>query len=216
MDRTRLRSARWLAGLFIFALLTLPAGCGWMALLTYAVSPDDVPADFKDLQDRRIVVVCRPVVELQFADSTVPRDLTRLVGAKMREKVRKIDLVDEREVSEWVDENTWQKFTEVGKALKADTVIGIELEHFSLLQGPTLYQGNANVRIVIYDMRSGGRQVYEKGMPQVLYPTHTPIPSSETNEGEFRRKFLDVLAERVARHFYAHDSRVDFATDANL
>jgi hypothetical protein len=216
MDRTRWRSGRWLAGLFLFSALALPTGCGWIALATYMVSPDDVPADFKDLQDRRIVVVCRPVVELQFADSTVPRDLTRLVGAKLHEKVRKIDLVDEREVSEWVDENTWQKFTEVGKALKADTVIGIELEHFALQQGPTLYQGNANVRIVVYDMKNGGRQVYEKGMPQVLYPTHTPIPSSETSEGEFRRKFLDVLAERVARHFYSHDSRVDFATDANL
>jgi hypothetical protein len=216
MDRTRLRSAHFLVGLVLFVALILPAGCGWMALTMYNLNPDDVPAEFKDLKDRRVVVVCRPVVELQFADSTVPRDLTRQVGGLLHEKVRKLDLVDEREVSEWVDENTWQKFTEVGKALKADTVIGIELEHFTLQQGPTLFQGNANVRIVVYDMRSGGRQVYEKSLPQVLYPTHTPIPSSETSEGEFRRKFLGVLAERIGRHFYSHDSRVDFATDANL
>ncbi len=118
MDRTRLRSVRLFVGLLLLILLSLPTGCGWLALATYKVTPDDVPAEFKDLKDRRIVVVCRPVVELQFADSTVPRDLTRMVGAKMHEKVRKIDLVDEREVSEWVDENTWQKFTEVGKALE--------------------------------------------------------------------------------------------------
>ncbi len=83
-------------------------------------------------------------------------------------------------------------------------------------EGPTLFQGNANVRIVVYDMKNGGRQVYEKNLPQLVYPTHTPIPSSEISEGEFRRKFLDVMAERIGRHFYSHDSRVDFGTDANL
>ena len=73
---------------------------------------------------------------LQFADSTVPRDLVRQVGERLTKKVKKIKVVDEREVSEWTDENSWQKFTEVGKALKADMVVGIELERFSLQQGP--------------------------------------------------------------------------------
>ncbi len=130
--------------------------------------------------------------------------------------MRKIKVVDEREVSEWTDENSWQKFVEVGKALKADMVVGIELERFSLQQGPTLFQGNAGLRLVVYDMQNGGRQVYEQSLPRVLFPPNTPIPSTDKSEAEFRRQFLTVLAEQVARHFYAHDSREDFATDANL
>jgi ABC-type uncharacterized transport system auxiliary subunit len=216
MDRIRTRAAFLFAALMSLVLLAAPTGCGWLALAMYAVTPDDVPAKFKDLQEKRVVVVCRPVAELQFADSAVPRDLTRQVGILLKQKVRKIDLVDEREVSEWADENSWQKFTEVGKALKADMVVGIELEHFTLQQGPTLFQGHANIRVVVNDMQSGGRQVYEASLPQVTFPTHTPVPSSEKSEAEFRGLFIKVLAEQIGRHFYPHDSRVDFATDANL
>ena len=125
-------------------------------------------------------------------------------------------MIEEREVSQWTDENTWQRFTEVGKALKADVVVGVELERFTLYQGPTLFQGNATVRVVVYDMENGGKQVYEKSLPRVLYPPHTPISSADKSEGEFRVQFLGVLAEQIARHFYSHDSRVDFATDAAL
>ena len=202
--------------LLLFTALLCPTGCGVMSVMLYNMNPDDTAPDFKDLQEKRVVIVCRPVVELQFSDSTVPRDLTRQVGKLLSQKVRKIKVVDEHEVSEWTDENSWQKFVEVGKALKADMVVGIELERFSLQQGPTLFQGNAGLRLVVYDMQNGGRQVYEQSLPRVLYPPNTPIPSTDKSEAEFRRQFLTVLAEQVARHFYAHDSREDFATDANL
>jgi hypothetical protein len=216
MDRIRFRLGRKLALLLMLPALLLPSGCGWMSVVLYNMNPDDTPAEFKDLADKRVAIVCRPVVELQFSDSTVPRDLTREVGSLLTDKVHKIKIVDEREVSEWTDENTWQKFTEVGKALKADIVVGIELERFSLQQGPTLFQGNASLRLVVYDMQNGGRQVYDKALPRVLYPPNTPIPSADKSEAEFRRQFLGVLAEQIARRFYAHDSREDFAVDANL
>jgi hypothetical protein len=216
MDRIRFRLGRKLALLLMLPALLLPSGCGWMSVVLYNMNPDDTPAEFKDLADKRVAIVCRPVVELQFSDSTVPRDLTREVGSLLTEKVHKIKIVDEREVSEWTDENAWQKFTEVGKALKADIVVGIELERFSLQQGPTLFQGNASLRLVVYDMQNGGRQVYDKSLPRVMYPPNTPIPSADKSEAEFRRQFLGVLAEQIARRFYAHDSREDFAVDANL
>jgi hypothetical protein len=211
----RRQGFRW-AWLFVLLAVMSPAGCGWLSVALYNMNPDDTPADFKDLQEKRVAVVCRPVVELQFADSTVPRDLTRQVGKLLQEKVRKIKVVDEREVSEWTDENSWQKFTEVGKALKADMVVGIELERFSLQQGPTLLQGNAAVRVVVYDMQEGGKQVYEKTLPRVLYPPNTPIPSAEKSEAEFRKQYLSILADQIGRHFYSHDSLEDFGIDANL
>jgi hypothetical protein len=205
-----------LAHFLILSAIMLPTGCGWLSVAMYNMNPDDTPAEFNDLQEKRVAVVCRPVVELQFADSTVPRDLVRQVGERLTKKVRKIKVVDEREVSEWTDENSWQKFTDVGKALKADMVVGIELERFSLQQGPTLLQGNAAMRVVVYDMKNGGKQVFEKSMPRILFPPNTPIPSAEKSEGEFRRQFLGVLAEQIGRQFYSHDSLQDFGVDANL
>ena len=162
MDRIRFRLGRKLALLLMLPALLLPSGCGWMSVVLYNMNPDDTPAEFKDLADKRMAIVCRPVVELQFSDSTVPRDLTREVGSLLTDKVHKIKIVDEREVSEWTDENAWRNFTEVGPALKADIVVGIELERFSLQQGPTLFQGNASLRLVVYDMQNGGRQVYRR------------------------------------------------------
>jgi hypothetical protein len=210
------RCHRRLAHLMVLLLVMLPGGCGWLSVALYNMNPDDTPAEFNELQEKRVAVVCRPVVELQFADSTVPRDLVRQVGERLTKKVKKIKVVDEREVSEWTDENSWQKFTEVGKALKADMVVGIELERFSLQQGPTLLQGNAAMRVVVYDMQNGGKQVFEKTMPRVLFPPNTPIPSAEKSEAEFRRQFLAVLAEQIGRYFYSHDSLEDFGVDANL
>ncbi len=214
MDRLRLRALGFAAGLVLLAVLASLVGCGLMSVMLYNFAPDDIPAEFNKLRDKRVVVVCRSVRELQFTDSTVPNQLTSEIGKLLKE--HKINVVDDEEVAQWTDENTWQKFTEVGKALKADMVVGIELERFTLYQGQTLFQGNATVRIVVYDMQAGGKQVFEKTLPRVLYPPHTPISSADKSEGEFRSQFLGVLAEQIARHFYSHDSRVDFATDAAL
>jgi hypothetical protein len=216
MDRIRLRLFELASVLIAFVVFASLVGCGLMSVMLYNMNPDDIPAEFSNLRGKRVAVVCRSVRELQFTDSTVPRDLMREVNRLLAAKVKKVDVIDERDVSQWTDENSWQRFTEVGKALKADMVVGIELERFTLYQGPTLFQGNATVRVVVYDMQDGGKQVYEKSLPRVLYPPHTPISSADKSEGEFRMQFLGVLAEQIARHFYAHDSRVDFATDAAL
>lgn len=218
MDRFRFVRARLLftiSGLALIACVSL-AGCNWLSVAMYAINPNDIPAKFKGLQEKRVVVVCRPVVELQFSDSAVPTELAHQVQMRLKKRVKKIDLVDENEVAEWVDENTWHNFSEVGKALKADLVIGIDLEQFQLHQGPTLFQGQAGLNVVVIDVKDGCKQVFNQPMSRVRYPPHTPIPETEKSEAEFRYQFINVLAEQIGRNFYAHESRVDFASDAGL
>ena len=41
----------------------------------------------------------------------------------------------------------WEEYVEVGKAMKADMVVGVELEKFSIYQAQTLYQGKANASV---------------------------------------------------------------------
>ena len=93
-------------------------------------------------------------------------------------------------------------------------VVGIDLDQFSLLQGQTLYQGKASIDLAVYDMKHGKRPVYQKMLPQQLYPPNAPIPAAEKSLVEFRRQFLQVLAEQIGRHFYEHDSTADFAIDS--
>jgi hypothetical protein len=218
MDRFRFVRARFCVSVLGAALaICMPlAGCNWLSVALYAINPNDIPANFKGLAEKRVVVVCRPVVELQFSDSVVPSELTHLVSQRLKQRVKKIDLVDEDEVAEWVDENTWHNFAEVGKAMKADMVIGIDLEQFQLHQGPTLFQGEAALNVVVIDVKDGGKQIFNQPLSRVRYPPHTPIPASEKSEPEFRRQFISVLAEQIGRNFYAHESRVDFASDAGL
>jgi hypothetical protein len=92
--------------------------------------------------------------------------------------------------------------------------VGVELEDFRLHQGQTLYQGRANVEIKVYDLKEGGKMVFSKTPKPSIYPPNAAVPTSEKQEGQFRREYVKVLAEEVARHFYDHDSRVNFAVDS--
>ena len=131
----------------------------------------------------------------------------------LEERVPKIKVVDAEKVNKWCDENTWDEYVEVGKAMKADVVVGVELEKFSIYQAQTLYQGKANAIVRVYDCKNGGKVVFEKILPQTVYPPNTFIQTSDLQESEFRREFIGVLADQVARHFYGHDPYADLGQD---
>jgi hypothetical protein len=128
--------------------------------------------------------------------------------------VPKIELVDESEVLEWADENSWDEYPEIGKALDAEMVVGLELEEFNLYQGQTLYQGKANVKIQVYDLSKGTQPVFERHLPQAVYPPNAAIPAGDKPEAHFRRQFIEHLAQLIGRYFYDHDASVDFASDS--
>jgi hypothetical protein len=213
----RLRTPPWcLFWILTTALVSLAiaSGCNLMATAMYVIAGQNTPAAFDGLKRKRVAVVCRPVTSLHFRDSSVSRDLAKQVGLLLHENVAKIELIDQREVFEWADENTWDEYPEIGKALGADMVVGIDLEEFNLHQGQTLYQGKANVRLLVYNLAGGKDPVFERNLPQAVYPPNAPIPASDNQEADFRRKFVAYLARQVAHHFYDHDSTIDFANDS--
>ena len=180
----------------------------------YLIQGTDVDADFKDLKGKKVAVVCRPMVSLQYRNANVNRELAQQITLLLQEKVSKIKTVDQRKITKWTDENSWEEYPEVGKAVKADMVVGIDLEGFSLYQGQTLYQGKANAVLRVYDCKKGGKMVFEKILPASVYPPNSAVPTSERTEPEFRREFVLVLADQIARHFYAHDPYGDMGQDA--
>ena len=203
--------------LMVLLLVATSPMMGCQSLLftaVYLFKGTDVDPDFADLKGKKVAVVCRPMVSLQYSNSNVGRDLAQQISLLLQEQVPKIKLVDQRKVVKWTDENTWEEYPEVGKALKADMVVAVDLESFSLYQGQTLYQGKADATIRVFDCKKGGKEVFRKSIPQAVYPPSAPMPASERTEPEFRSEFVAVLANQIARHFFAHDPHADLGQDA--
>jgi hypothetical protein len=216
MDRAMLRNGSLLTVMALVALVATAGGCrGLLATVAYIVKGTDVEADFKGLQGKKVAVVCRPASTLTFGNPTVASELARQVGLLLQTRVPKIKVIDHQKVAQWTDAHEWREYAEVGKALKADLVVGIDLQEFSTYQSQTLYQGKASVSVTVYDCREDGKVVFEKALPQALYPPNTGIAASDQPERQFRRKFIRVLADQIGRHFYTHDAHADFAQDAD-
>jgi hypothetical protein len=189
------------------------SGCSLMATAMYVIQGTNTPADFTGLKGRKVAVVCRPVTSLHFRDSSVSRDVAKQVGTYLAKHVSKIHVIDQREVSEWADENNWDEYVDIGKALNADMVVGLDLEEFSLYQGQTLYQGRANVKIMVFDVAKGKDPVFEHNLPPAIFPPNGAIPA-DSSEAQFRRQFVNHLSRQISQYFYDHDATVDFASDS--
>jgi hypothetical protein len=196
-------------------LIASVSGCvNALAGVMYIVKGNDVDAEFPGLKNKRVAIVCRPVVELQYSTGSVHGEIAKQLGVLLKQRLGKIHIIDAQKVSEWTDEHEWTEYSEIGEALDADLVVGIDLEHFSIYQGQTLYQGKAQVALQVIDMRDDGEVAFQTHMPQLVYPPNTGVPTSEKPEDEFRRQFIRVLADRVGRYFYSHDATEDFARDS--
>jgi len=217
MDRSWLRHGSFATALALSAVLVLVSvGCRTaFTTAAYLIKGTDVDAEYEGLKEKRVVVVCRPVADLTFRSPTVDRDLAKQVGGLLQQNVKKIQVVPQRDVSEWTDEHHWTDYPEVGEALEADMVVGIDLYDFNLLLDQTLYQGRANVAVRVFDCQTGGEPVFERELPQVVYPPNVGVPTSDrSSEATFQREFVRVLADQIGRYFYPHDRYADYAMDA--
>ncbi len=213
-SRPILRCVRLPVALMLLALTAAAGGCASaLATVMWVVKGPDLPAEYDGLRGKRVVVVCRPLSSSLYANPGVAKDVSRQVSVLLKQHVSKIEVVDQRKVAEWIDTNTWDEYTQIGEALEADLVLGIDLEHFSIYQSQTLYQGKANFAVKVYDCTTG-EVVFEKQPPQTIYPPNHVVSTHDRQESDFRREFVKILSDQIARHFYAHDPRAYWAADA--
>ncbi|TWT33441.1 hypothetical protein KOR34_32730 [Posidoniimonas corsicana] len=208
--------AAW-PSLLLASLCLLPsAGCP--ALIASGVyfweGGNLVDAQYDGLEQQRVVVFCRPPSSSTFSHAGAARDISKRVSSLLEQNVSKIDVVHPQEVDQWIDENDSDDYRALGKAVKADRVVHIELDHFELYSGKTLYQGTAEVTITVHDMHDNGRRLWDREMGEVLFPEHGGVPVQERSVQSFQRQYVDILAGEIARHFYKHDPHIAFAGDA--
>lgn len=194
--------------------IAVQSGCtGALFSAMYLWKGNNVPAECDKLKDKKIVVVCRPLMEMEYKLSGATNEIAREVGNLIQANVKKARVVPQQEVHAWVDENSWDEHVQVGKALKADLVVGIDLGSFGLLQSQTVYQGQAALTVTVYDMQKGGEAIFEKEMPNHVYPPNTGVPTNGMPIDEFRRLFVGELSEEIAVLFYPHDAHRNFGKD---
>jgi len=201
--------------LALLALVLLPilSGCSTLLTVAYLVQPADVPAEFTGLKGKKVAVVCRPIIELEFSDAGSARELASLVGHQIQQGVRRARVIGQHDVARWIDENDWVDYPTVASALGADHVVGIDLEEFRFHEGSTLYRGRASVAVRVYDVAEK-KLVFQRRIDDFAFPANTAIPASDRSEGEFRALFLQMLSLRISRLFHAYESRAVFAEDS--
>ncbi len=217
MDRSHLGSNGRLVALLFLLLTVLPStGCvhRMLATMVYVWSGPSVPASYEGLENRRVVVFCRAPSSIEYRHATAAYDLSKRVASLLAINVKNIDVVNPRDVENWINETDREDFHELAKALRADMVVHVDMEQFRLEKGTTLYQGNADITVTVYDMDQGAQIVWDRPIGEILFPANSAVPKQDKSLKQFRRQFIEVLAQQIARHFYQHDPHADFALDA--
>src|SRR5581483_8753790 len=125
---TERRMWKYTIGVAVLGAAALVTQVGCLKAITivgYLVKGTDDEAEYTGLKDKKVAVVCRPLVELKYGAGTVVNDLAERVGQLLRQNGKRVKVIKQSEVNSWTDENPDQELGELGEGVKADMVIGI-------------------------------------------------------------------------------------------
>tara|TARA_R110002049_G_scaffold72490_2_gene187154 strand:+ start:172586 stop:173329 length:744 start_codon:yes stop_codon:yes gene_type:complete len=202
---------------FVAIILTTQPGClGLYSNLMHAVGADKVPAEYEGLEDSRVAIVT-VTDSSQYSNDTSARILSRRVGELLLSEIDDLTLIREDLIEQWRDKNGWDSidFVEIGKGVKADKLLGIEVTNLRLRDGATLYRGRADVTISVIDVATGD-VLYRRELEEFTFPTNAGQYTSETTEPRFRKLYLGMLAKQISRSFYPWDFSETIAIDGSI
>jgi len=197
------------------ALLFVLPGCGPIATLAWLIhGPEMIPAEFEGLKGKRVAVVCLDANSLSGPGGEADA-VAKAVALTLQKNVTDIKMVRQTEVADWLDSHgdDVTDYRDVGRGVKADMVVGIDLLSFNLHEGQTLLKGRCKAGVKVYDMKKGGELVYESAPKEIAWPENGARHVTE-NEAQFRTNFIYMLADRIARDFYAVELMEQFSEDA--
>ncbi|MFN7736152.1 MAG: hypothetical protein ACK5O8_08530 [Pirellula sp.] len=180
--------------------------------LLWVIGGNEAPAEFKDLQEKRVaVVVTTDGSGTTDASSIV---MSRQIASLLSKHGKKIDVVNPEEVDRVVRDVGPSDVSRIGSRLKADYLIAVDIRNLKLKEGQTLYRGVCDCSLSVHKVADGDQVVFAKDFSQFAYPMTGGVHITETNDATFRGMYLSVLANRVARNFYRYDPTGDVGLDA--
>ncbi len=206
----------------------LSAGCN-PATLNFLVAPfvdNRIPAKCKlACKDKEVAVAVvanfgyfetRP--ELMSFDSELSERLIQKIRKRCADNKEKIKFVPLARVKSVLSQDTGDSLSrqEIGKKLKADYVINLEITEVKLFEKGSfnqLFRGNTEINVTVIDVdkpRGEGTMLQE--IYRCEYPgSKGPIDVSGSSIPQFRTMFLDKIARDLSRFFTAYppDEHID-------
>lgn len=201
------------------SVMVSQSGCavaGLLAQVNYWIYGYKEPAKTHCLDKKRVAVVCLDPGSLKGPGSEAAA-LAKAVSNALAYNVDGIDVVRQQEINDWIDthDQDLTDFRDVGRGVKAQMVVGIDLESFSLHEGQTLLKGRANVAVKVFDMTQNGKVVYETPTREIAFPKNGARHVTES-EANFRVLFIHTVAQKIARDFYDYDRMEDYGSDSAM
>lgn len=200
------------------------AGCDPRTLV-YFLQPNEPtippPEGSPSLVGKRVVVVTHASSGTQGGFPSLDRDLAREFGRRLQKNVKKIDLVPQEKVWDWVEGHTnWTNPAELARAFEADYVIFLEIESFKTKEAGDLnvLHGTSRTHIqaisLSHPKNSRGKPLTDQPKEEETvydeyqdteFPKRGPIATDGTISTEaFRKRFLKVVAVECSWHFVDH------------
>ena len=96
-----------------------------------------------------------------------------------------------------------------------DRVVAVEVGAYTIHDGATLYKGQSDLTISVYDIANGGQLVFSKGPADFVFPTNGR-PVIQTTDRKFEQLYLSKMTKHISQLFYAHDRLESIAEDAAM
>jgi len=213
VGRMQCRNAA-LAGLL--ALIALGAcGCHW--LYVWMAAPrhpkETIKAEYA-LKAERLVIVTYAGAEILFNDATAPLevsyDVTNEILRSLSQSVKTI--IRPEQVVHWQESTLeWPNMSlvDIAKTFKADTILYVELERYTLMEdrSANLFRGRVRARVQVAETAAPRNPVFETTI-ETMFPEDRPVGVLETSERTIRTGTNLFFARAVVDKFRDHEVEV--------
>jgi len=207
------------------AMLAILVGLsGWLTCGCYAghffawlVAPrhpqQTVKAEYP-LEAECLVIIPYAGTDILFNDPTAPvevsRDFISAIIQNLGQRVKTI--VHPVQVARWQESNLeWPNMSlvDIGRTFKADTVLYVELEQYTMFEerSANLFRGRVRAHVRVVKTAAEHNPVYETTV-ETLFPEDRPVGVLETSERVIRAGTNATFARDVVRKFYDHKVEV--------
>ncbi len=198
-------------------ILITTSGCfGAAAQLFYVLYGHKTKAAYAGLEGKKVAVICVSD-EVTYGPDTLTQVVNKLVSRQLATNVKRISIIPPSTIDSWVDMNGWNEvdYVEIGRGVKADMVVAIEVGGFTIHDGKTLFKGQSNVTVTVYNAKAGGEVEYVYGPTDYVFPK-VGRPIMQSSEQQFETIYLAKLSDQISRLFYDSDSLDEVADDATF